>query len=181
MNRNKFMLSVLALLVFLRFVLVPWVEWQDEQNIQLQTLTKRLVRSESLLAARDEVIAQSSNAKQKSNELKLGLAVTSEAAQYRVEFQEHLQAKIDSINVQLSSFEWLSEQDTGAFSIKSGRVNIRLKGAIADIVQAHAMLEIDYPGLEIKELRGSWQGPFNQYSVVEMQFLIEVDYLVTNT
>ena len=179
MNRNKFMLSILALLVFLRFVLVPWIEWQDEKNIELQTLTKRLVRSEALLAARDEVLAQSEVAKQKSSDLKLGLAITSDTAQYKVEFQEDLQAKLDAMNVQLSSFEWLSEQEIGAFAIKTGRVNVRFKGAVADIVQAHAMLEIDFPGLVVKDLRANWQGPFNEYSVIEMQLLIEVDYLVS--
>lgn len=181
MNRNKLLLSILALLLFLRFVMVPWIEWQDEQSVQLQTLTKRLVRSESLLAVRGDVVNQFETAKQKAIELKQGLGETTDPTQYRVDFQEKLQAKLDATQVQLSSFEWLSDQDVGAFAIKRGRVNLRLKGALADIVQAHATLELDYPGLQIKDLRASWQGPLNEYSSVEMQLLIELDYLVTKT
>ncbi|MBU1311529.1 MAG: hypothetical protein KKE30_18560 [Gammaproteobacteria bacterium] len=178
MARNKLLIFVLGLLLVLRFVLVPWLDWQDEQATKLRTLTKQLVRSEALLEAREDVLKQSGNASQRAEVLKSGLIKTTDAAQYRIEFQQELQKKLDSMNVQLASFEWMSDQDLRVFSIQRGRINLRLQGKLADIVLAHGMLELDYPGLQIRDLRAIWQGPLNVYSVVELQMLSELDYLV---
>ncbi len=178
MARNKLLIFVLGLLLVVRFVLVPWLEWQDEQALKLQTLTKQLVRSEALLGAREEVLNQSTTATLRADELKTGLTKTSDPAQYRVEFQQELQSKLDNIKVQLSSFEWMNDQPLGVFALTRGRINLRLQGSLADIVQAHAMLELDYPGVQIRDLRASLQGSINTFSTVELQLMLEMDYLV---
>lgn len=180
MNQTKknLLLAVLAILLAVKFVIQPWLEYLEEQKQELQTLTKKLNRSESLLLVQAEVEANEQRLQQVSDQLLQGVASASDAAAYRIQFQQQLQTMMESHNVQLVLFEWLSDAELHSFSVSRGRLSLRLKGNLADVAKAHLAIEVQLPYVHIRDLKANWQGPLQPGQVIELAALAEVDYKV---
>ncbi len=178
--QNKSLIWLLVLLLVARFVLVPWLEWQDEQLIELQTLNKRLDRSEALLNAKELVSSQAAQAETAVDTLLKGIAVTPAVAEYKISFQQLLQQQLESLQVQLLLFEWNSDRSLEVFDLQRGRINLRIKGAYPNLLRAHAQLEQNFSGLQIRELRASWSEALRASSEVELQLVIDLDYRVVS-
>jgi hypothetical protein len=176
--QNKNLIWLLAFLLALRFVVVPWLEWQDEQFVRLQTLAKRLDRSEALLTAKEQVISQAAQADSVADELMQGLAVVPAAAEYKISFQQQLQQQLESAQVQLLLFEWNSDRSLSVFDLQRGRINLRLKGTYPNLLKVHAQLEQGFPGIQIRELRAGWSEALRASSEIELQLVVDLDYRV---
>jgi hypothetical protein len=176
--KKNMLLAVLGLLLAIKFVVQPWLAYLDEQQQELQTLTKKLNRSEALLQVQAEVEANEQALKEQTQQLLQTIALAKDAAAYRIEFQQQLQMMLESYQVQLVLFEWLSDSELNAFSASRGRVSLRLKGSVADIARSHVAMEQQMKHITFSDLKASWQGPLQPGHVVEMAVLIEVDYRV---
>lgn len=176
--QNKSLIWVLLFLLAARFVLVPWLEWQDERLIELKTLNKRLERSEALLSAKELVSSQAGQAESAVEALLQGIAVTPAAAEYKISFQQLLQQQLENLQVQLLLFEWNSDRSLDVFNLQRGRINLRLKGTYPNLLRAHAQLEHNFAGLQIRELRAGWSEALRASSEVELQLVIDLDYRV---
>ena len=135
-TKKNLLVAVLAVLLAIKFVIQPWLTYLDEQKQELQTLTKKLNRSESLLLVETQVQANELKLQQASELLLQSVAKTTDATAYRIQFQQQLQSLMESYNVQLAFFEWLSDSNLNAFSVQRGRLSIRLKGNVADVAKA---------------------------------------------
>ncbi len=177
-TKKSILLGLLGLLLAIKFVIQPWLVYLDEQQQELQTLTKKLNKSEALLQVRSEVEANEKALKKQTQQLLQTIALTKDAAAYRIEFQQQLQMMLESYQVQLVLFEWLSDSELNAFSASRGRVSMRLKGSVADIARSHVAIEQQMKNVTFSDLKASWQGPLQPGQTVEMAVLIEVDYRV---
>lgn len=176
--QNKKLIVLLAVLLLLRFVFVPWFEWQDEQFGRLQTLDKRLERSEALLSLKEQVSTQAAQVNTASEQLLAGLVISATPAEYKIAFQQALQQQLDSVQVRLQLFEWNSDRALEAFNVQRGRINLRLQGAYPNLLRAHAQLELQFPGVQIRELRATWPGALSAAAEVELQLVIDLDYRI---
>ena len=165
-------------LIAIKFLILPWLEYLESQKQELQTLTKKLTRSEALLIVKEQVVANEQAIRQMSKDLLQGVAVTKDAASYRVEFQQQLQSTVESYGVQLVLFEWLSDEDLSTFSVTRARLSIRLKGSVGDVARANVAIERQMPHVQIKDLKATWQGELQASHQVELAALIDVDYIV---
>ena len=92
MLRNKpLLLTILAILVLARFVLVPLQQQQQAQYQQLDALTKRLQRSEALLQQKQKLALLQTEQQQYLNQLLQPFPVVANSSQYRLQLQQQLQ------------------------------------------------------------------------------------------
>ena len=54
-SRNQVLLIVAAGLVVIRFVIVPWLNWQSEQRDALAVMTQRLDRAIGVIENREAI------------------------------------------------------------------------------------------------------------------------------
>jgi hypothetical protein len=178
LNNKPLLLGIILLLAGLRFIIVPWMDYQDEQKQQLETLTKRLVRSEALVEFRTELTEQKQLQDTAVTRLLADLQQSPSTEQYQLEFQQQMQQLLESNNVSLLLFDWLSDTDLKAFNAHRARVSLRFEGTIADIVKTHLLLEQKYPSLLIRDLNTSWRGGLSKESRVAVTMMLESDYRV---
>lgn len=178
LNNKPLLLGIILLLAGLRFIIVPWMDYQDEQKQQLETLTKRLVRSEALVEFRTELTEQKQLQDTAVSKLLTGLQQSPSTEQYQLEFQQQMQQLLESNKVSLLLFDWLSDTDLKTFNVHRARINLRFEGTIADIVKTHLVLEQNYPSLLIRDLNTSWRGGLSKESRVTVTMMLESDYRV---
>jgi hypothetical protein len=178
LNNKPLLLGIILVLAGLRFIIVPWMDLQDEQKQQLETLTKRLVRSQVLVEHRAELNELKDRQDLVVNQLLRGMRTSPSTAEYQLEFQQQMQQLLESNNVNLLLFDWLSDTDLKAFNAHRARVSLRFDGAVADVVKTHLMLEQNYPGLLIRDLNTSWRGGLSKESKITVTMMLESDYVV---
>lgn len=177
MLQNKpLMLGIVALLVFLRFVLVPWQAYQEELHQQLDALSKRLQRSEALLSQQQQLNESQAQLQQQLTTLLQPFPAVEAAAQYRLQLQQQLQQLAAEHQVSVTFFDWLSDTPLNVFNLQRARINLRLQGNAASVMAVHLLLEQRYTHFIIRDLRGSWRGAISPDSQVEFTLLIEADY-----
>lgn len=180
-SKNKNMLlALLGLLLAMKFLFVPWLDYLEEQRLELATLTKKLTRSEALLQVADQVQSNQQTITRASETLLATLAATPDAAAYRIAFQQQLQTTAESMAVQLVLFDWVSDIDLQGFNAHRGRVSVRVSGELVNLARLHLALEQRMPHLHIRELKIATPSSLQLGDRVEMAGIIDVDYRVVS-
>ncbi len=178
LNNKPLLIGIILLLAALKFLIVPWMDYQDEQKQQLETLTKRLVRSEALLEFKDQLYQQKDKQDTAVAQFTDKLEQSVSVQQYQLEFQQRLQQLIETKNAKLELFDWLSDADLKAFNIHRARINLRFTGQLSDVMAIHLMIEQQFPYAQILDLNTSWVGDLTKGRNLSVTMLIEADYQV---
>ncbi len=178
LNNKPLLIGIILLLAALRFLIVPWMDYQDEQKQQLETLTKRLVRSEALLEFKDQLYQQKDQQDIVVGQFTDQLEQSTSVQQYQLELQQRLQQLIETRNAKMELFDWLSDSDLKAFSMHRARINLRFTGQLSDVIALHLMIEQQYPHAQILDLNTSWTGDLTKGRNLNVTMLIEADYRV---
>lgn len=179
LNNKPLLIGIVLLLAALRFLIVPWMDYQDEQRQQLETLTKRLVRSEALLEFKEQLYQQKDKQDIVVAKFTGKLEQSASVQQYQLELQQRLQQLIENKNAKLELFDWLSDSDLKALNMHRARINLRFTGQLSDVIGIHLMIEQQFPFAQILDLNTSWIGNLGKGRNVTVTMLIEADYRVT--
>lgn len=152
MRLNKeILLAFAAVLVAIKFVIVPWYQAQDEQIAGLEVSSKKLGRATALqnqqqqletqlrelsaiLAAYDELLPKG------ADKNAVSLAVQS---QWQQIFEQQ--------QIEVQSFNWTGERQVAQSNYWVARVALKLSGPLHKTLSALAKLEQQYPGLSFAE------------------------------
>lgn len=178
MLQNKWLLAVVGLLAAVKFLFLPLQQLQQEQYQLLDSLTKRVQRSEALLSEQQALQQWASAQEHQLQQLLQPFNQVDNAAQYRLMLQQQLQQLASSYDVTITLFNWVSDTPLSVFNLHRGRVTLQLEGEAANIMQMHLQLEQRYPQFISKDLKANWRGELSNKSRIELQLLLEVDYLL---
>ncbi|WP_134053933.1 hypothetical protein [Rheinheimera aquimaris] len=179
MLRNKpLLLTILAILVLARFVLVPLQQQQQAQYQQLDALTKRLQRSEALLQQKQKLELLQTEQQQYLDQLLQPFPVAANSSQYRLQLQQQLQKLATAQGASVTFFDWLSDTPLQVFNLQRSRVSLRVKGTAANVMLLHTQIEQQFPHFMFRDIKASWRGVLNQQSEIELTLLFEADYLL---
>ena len=179
MLQNKpLLLAIVAVLALLRFVVVPLQQQQQDLYQQLEVLSKRLQRSESLLQQQEQLQSSYTAAQQQLEKLLQPFPVVASGSQYRLTLQQQLQQLASANNASVTFFDWVSDTPLPVFNLQRGRVTLRIRGTAANVMQLHAQIEQQFPHFISRDTRSSWRGSLTPQTDVELTLLFEVDYRV---
>lgn len=152
-NRNQLLLVLLAALLMIKFVLIPLMEWQDEELAALALTQQKLQRAEGLLAKKDELRNEQSRMQAKLAEALAGVPKVADIQQVRVESLQKMQRLLEPNGVTVSLFDIASVQPLDNTDVSAAILNIELKGTLPQLALAHFELEQKFPNLVINQFR----------------------------
>lgn len=170
-DKQKLLLSVLGVLLLAKFVLVPWVETQDEQVQALQVLVKKLQRSEMLLTSEQQLNELYAEFLQKQQSLLEPIPQVESTEQYKLLLQQQVQDEIGRQGLSLVLFDWLGQLPVEAYNVQKATVTIRVNGAAQQMVALHQWFQ-QQPFIQISETDINWNGPLQVGT--EQQFVLVV-------
>lgn len=179
MNKPLLISLVLAL-VGIKFVIVPWLEYQQSQHDLLVASTKRLQRAESLVANTGQLDQVSKSVNEHVDNILARIPSTTGSEQYRLHFQQNLQKNIEKNGVSLESFEWVGDTQVVSPDIYQASVSMQLKGKAADIALLMAEFEVDRADLKVTDMTVTSRKPITLSEDINAAFLIQATYKVAD-
>lgn len=173
-KNKKILLSLLALLLTIRFVVVPWLDWQDEQRTALYSLTQKLEKSKGIVLVKDQ-LTEGLAAAESSMEAFLTTFPQSEDSQtYRLALMQKFQAEFEPLQVNMDLFDWVTEEAVENTTLVRGTVSLTISGKPQQVALAQMLLEKNFQALVIRQLRSSGASQLSTESDIKLNLMINV-------
>ena len=181
MDRQKWLLLIVAVLVVLKLITGPLFARMDELRAEIELKNKRLERSESLEQERPRLTELNGELNSLLGELQSQYPLAEDPASTRLEIQAQIQSLALENGITISSLGWdiirpgVPEQ---AF------LTISFEGGFKEFVFYQVALEQQVNGLNIGELTFRVDNQSlrrNRLGTVKGDLIVEVSYLVSES
>jgi len=152
-RRARALLAVAAVLAVLRFVVVPWIEAQNEAHDGLQVLTQRLERSVGVVQNREALSAARQGLAEANAQARERFPTAESVEAFRIEGQRRLGDLAVSAGLKLTLFDWLLDGKVEDAALAFGRVRVQVEGAPWELARLHTDLEGRLPHVAIREVQ----------------------------
>ncbi len=160
--KHQLALAALVLLVSLKFIVVPLIDWQNTQLAQLTNLEKRAAKSQNVIANQGQISQsqQSINAQLEAiNELFVN---TQREGEFKLAMQQQLEQTVASNQLQINTSSWLPSIAVANNQLIRHQLRLNLKGKMRDFINLITLLESKTPKAELKSLNINLKGQNNK-------------------
>ena len=177
MKHKTLLLSVLGVLLLVRFVLLPVYEWQQGQVTELANTLERLNDVDALLDLEDEI--QSQRRALKTIEGNLQDMFFDIETQNKTSIQKKVEELFSQYNVEIETITWVFEHSHD-YNINEYWLEVAIKGDLKDVVKFNASLINQRPNIYVKQMNLRRQRS-NQESIEQVQGKITLSMFFTQT
>lgn len=157
--RVRLLVTIVAALAALRFIVVPWMSAQNEKREQLQVLTQRLDRSEGVVQNREAIAAARKALGARAESLRGRFPQAPGADAFRLDAQRRIGELARSAGVELEIFDWILEGENADAQLAYGRARLALEGPLRNVVRLHAELEGSSPNAAVRDVQLTLRAP----------------------
>lgn len=148
---QKRLLWILVALLAVKFLLLPWLDWQSERAQDLQMLSKRLSRSQEVIQ-NSATIAKSADVLDRELEtIRARYPAAASSEEFRLQFQQDVSALVTEQGLRVSLFDWIVDESTDHPAILFSRARIVVPGGARQLAKLHGSLESRFPSIRVVE------------------------------
>ncbi len=151
-SRVRILLAFAALLMAMRFVVVPWIATQADMHDRLFTVTRQLDRAEAIVTAGSDLQSHRDRMAAVVQELAARAPFARPGSEHRVQVQRDLRAVVESAGLQLKVFEWVLDDEPAATGLAFGRLRLQMEGTLRNLAEAHVGIEAGFPNVFVRDL-----------------------------
>ena len=151
LKKHQFLLSVVALLIIIKWLYVPIVDWQDERYFEIKQKQNRLSKSSA-------VLKQSNVYSQKNDLLADSLAIANDIfvekqddSLFKLEQQKFVEQMLSKLGLSLTRTVWENALESVEPQIKQYKMKVFFKGRTNDMVRYVTELEKHKPYIEVND------------------------------
>jgi hypothetical protein len=177
MNKQVILLSLLLVLLFVRFFSVDAVDSLQEKASTRQTQLVSIDKTEHMLARKSEW-EQFLNEASSIEKEKVGLfGVFEQHSSFELATQRKIEDLLEQQSLKMRRFFWLGEvSDSGL--LKSKRANINFSGNTLDVIKFHENILSLSPAIKVQSMVLNSQGGYrNNLKNVNAVMVIDASYL----
>lgn len=157
------LLVVLAAVLAIKFLLLPWLDWQSQKTQDLQLLSKRLSRSIEVIE-NSSVIAKSAEALATELEkVRARYPAAASSEEFRLQFQQDVTGLVTEQGLRVSLFDWVVDETTEHPSIAFSRARLVVPGGARQLAKLHGSLESRFPNVRVVEANFRLGGASTDY------------------
>lgn len=158
LKKYKLLLSLLTILVFAKFIIVPIFLWQEQLVHENRSKEKKLIKITNVLTTTDKVDTFNQTlANLLAQAEKLFFPHQSDS-DFKLNQQQMLEGLFNKYNLRTNNFGWQTSTELKKEGLKRYQVNIRFDGNFVDIIAMYTNLESLTPWLEIDNFNISTKG-----------------------
>jgi hypothetical protein len=177
--RQKTLLVIASVLLAIRYVAVPLLDWQANTRDELVVTTQRLERARDLMENRAAVESSLRQMDKSVATLRGRFPTKADSDSARLDFQREINDVLVSKGLTARVFDWIVETPVEGTNLYSLRARLSISGSMRALANAGAAVESRIPHAEIRELR------FNSSTPVTLgadpagdgSFVIDMTYL----
>lgn len=168
--RQQLLLSVLALIVCVKYILLPWLEWQSDKSQLIAELAASLPEQSSLLQASSELEKSIAGLETHLAQYRKQLPLDGDSS--RIEKLSNINSLAKEFAVTVKSSGWQSKANSiNSQYYTSYSLNLSLEGAAVDFLNYLNNLEHLYPHAKYEAFRvGRARGNGNVTATLKLNF-----------
>lgn len=143
------LLLILGLLIGLRFVVIPVLEWQQGQVIQLEQTLSQLNKAKAMIGAESAFTTKSKQTEQ--DILKTDEWFFDSTVMTKVNLQQQTERLFAQHNIQIEALDWILEDSQN--NIHKKWLQLRIKGELPALAELKIALAQNMPRIYVQELR----------------------------
>jgi hypothetical protein len=175
-GRLRWLVGVALAAALLRFAIIPWFEFQADQVMQLQTVSKRLDRSNKLIAAERDIEGRHALVLQKLQSLQRRFPLVESVGKFRVDVQQGISADAAQSGATVRSFDWVGEGALPPSQLQFVVARMELFGTLSALAKAQATIESNRPNLIVREVCFLGEVPANARDNTVGSLVIGADF-----
>jgi len=151
LKKHAVLLSVLSLLLLVKFIYVPIVDWQNALYLNLQQQEKKLTKIDKVLKQKDKV-TQANAQLDKLLAIKTSVFFSqAQESKFQLAQQKMIESLFEKNNVKVTKFAWRKTQQLVTLSANHYKVQVNIKGKTSDLVQLMSAVEHYTPYIEVSD------------------------------
>lgn len=135
LKQHQSALILILVLVLLKFVFVPWYEWQNQITTSNQLLANKINKSELLIENADEIKASVNMHKTQLDTLSQYFYQADPAEQVKLDIQKKIEAQLTSFGLQRNSIGWQNTYSYPNYPIKKHLLALSFSGETYQAIQ----------------------------------------------
>lgn len=178
MQHKALLLSLLVVLVLIRFVVQPLWEWQQQSLEQISLFAKREHRSQQVLAQQSTISNAVQGWQQLSQQVSQLYPKYNDNSQAQLSAQQAIQQQVTTQKARFELFDWLMQPNIEASGVQRAIVKLRVVGSPEAIAALHADLA-SKSHLRVLNSNFTWQNQLTVFSTVTANFDLLYHYQLT--
>lgn len=172
------LLAIVAVLVALRFVIVPWARAQNDAHDRLTVLTQQLDRSAGVVQNRKAIGKAHADLGTEMTALRARFPAAADAQQFRLEAQRGIEQLTRASGMQLRMFDWIMDGQLADAGLGYGRAKLNLAGTVAGAARLQAEMEGRLPHVMVRESQLNLRSPsaVDPEAPVDLTLTVDVFY-----
>jgi len=162
LKKHALLIAFIAILIVIKFVLIPVIEWQDNQLQEIRLLEKKQQKIDKVLLNTSKV--ENLNLQLNKVLLKVNTALFSYQKEsiFKLNQQKMLEAMLKKHDLKLDRIGWKTSAEVSESAMIAYRLEMRLKGKTANVIQFITDLESHDKLIEINKFTVSFKGQNNK-------------------
>lgn len=105
-KKNKDTILIIAVLILLKFVAVPVIEWQEQKQVELHLLAKKLAKYEQIASNKNNITKDADLLSNKIYQIEKQFVDTQEVGVFELQMQQHVEAQLKEYNLRSTNIGW---------------------------------------------------------------------------
>lgn len=134
LKQHALALSIIGLLLSLKFIVIPVMEWQDQQVTQISLLQRKVAKLTQLIDSRESLTAQLKAEQNEFDKVSHLFFKFETAEKFKREKQQQEEQEIKNHDLKISGIGWKNQQKLGDAPITVFDLEYTVKGRMDKIV-----------------------------------------------
>jgi len=153
-NDRKLMIQIIVVLLLAKFVIVPVLEWQNEQIDIVNRQSKQLNKGLKLLENKSELVEHLGKLRSELQVQSQLIAGKGESAiSYQLNVQKQIEALLEKYELTSRSITWLNPAVKG--NTEEHKLELQLKGSLKNFISLIMEIEQQKPKLAVVEYKSN--------------------------
>jgi len=133
-NKHKIMLSLLTVLMLIRFVIVPIFSWQDEKVAKIQNSKQRIAKTENVIARLPQITSALKKLQLSNKNIESFFTKKKSLAAFKLQQQQQIESLFTTHGIKVKNFNWAADIPG---KISESRAKITFEGKTSDFARLH--------------------------------------------
>tara|TARA_R110002167_G_scaffold366448_1_gene597397 strand:- start:20056 stop:20679 length:624 start_codon:yes stop_codon:yes gene_type:complete len=161
-KKHALALSLIAILIIVKFILVPVIDWQDNTLTNIRLLEKKQIKIENVLNDQTRNLSKKRQLIDIVTDMEVAFFPYQSESAFKISQQKKLEALLSKYNLLSQNIGWQTSTVFDELSITRYPVQLRFQGELLDVITFFSVLESEQRKIKIADFNLSLKGQNEQ-------------------
>jgi len=158
LKKHAFLLSIIFVLIIMKFIVLPIFEWQDDKLSNIRLLEKKQIKVQQVLANQQEYIEANDNLFTIFNQVNSVFSHYKNESAFKLAQQKNIEKLLAEFNLKSQNIGWKGVSLVEQLQLQRFQVGIQFKGKSIDVINFIIALEKQPKWIDIIDFNFSIKG-----------------------